>query len=67
MYIQQNIGTDLDPNYLTLMVFLKELIEKIVFGKKNSRQQRKHITQHAELTSALSILKLQENASENVC
>ena len=29
----QNIGSELNPNYLTLMVFLKELFEKVDFEK----------------------------------
>ena len=30
---RQKVGPDLDPNGLTLMVFLKELLKKGVFGK----------------------------------
>ena len=38
----QNVGPDLDPNCLTLILFLKELLENVNF-KKNSRQQKKHV------------------------
>ena len=30
---RQNVGPDLDPNCLTLMVFLKEFFEKVDFEK----------------------------------
>ena len=30
---RQNNGPDLDPNYLTLLVFLKEFFEKVNFEK----------------------------------
>ena len=33
---QQNIGDDLDPNHLTLMVFLKEFFEKLNFEKQSA-------------------------------
>ena len=33
---QQNVRPDLDPIYLTLMVFLKEFFEKIDFEKKSA-------------------------------
>ena len=39
---RQNVGPDLDPNYLTLIVFPKEIFEKIFFENKVSRQQQKH-------------------------
>ena len=29
----QNVAPDLDPNYLTLMIFLKEFFEKVDFEK----------------------------------
>ena len=45
----QNVGPDLDPNCLTLMVFQKEFFEKDDFEKKNSRQNALKITQHAKL------------------
>ena len=37
---RQHIGPDLDPNCLTLMVFLKEIIEKVDFEKKISKRQK---------------------------
>ena len=37
----QNIGPDLDPNCLTLMVFLKEFFEKVDF--KGNHQTTKSI------------------------
>ena len=37
---QQNVGPDLDPSYLTQMVFLKDFLEKVYF-KKNP-QTKKH-------------------------
>ena len=27
---QQNVGPDLDPNYLTLMIFLEEFLERLI-------------------------------------
>ena len=38
---RQNVDHDLDPNCLTLRVFLKDLLKKVIF-KKVSRQQQKH-------------------------
>ena len=39
---RQNAGPDLDPNCLTLMVFLKYFFEKVDFAKKKiiSRRQK---------------------------
>ena len=34
--VQQNVGSDLNPNSLTLIVFLKELFEKVNFEKKSA-------------------------------
>ena len=34
-----NVGPDLGPDCLTLMVFLKEFFEKVDFEKKISQQQ----------------------------
>ena len=39
---RQNVGPDLDPNCLTLMVFLKEFFEKDDFEKKY-QQMSKHM------------------------
>ena len=44
----QNVGSDLDPNRLTLMLFLKEFFEKVNF--ENSQQtttKARNITQDA--------------------
>ena len=38
---QQNVRPDLDPNYLTLMVFLKEFFKKVDF-EKNQQTTKKH-------------------------
>ena len=44
---RQKVGPDLDPNFLTLMVFLNEffvkklVLEKKSFWKKINRQQKK--------------------------
>ena len=35
---RQNVGPDLDPNHLTLIVFLKDYLEKVNFEKKSRRQ-----------------------------
>ena len=35
---RQNVGPDLDPNFLTLMVFLKDFFEKVNFKRKIHRQ-----------------------------
>ena len=47
---RQNVGPDLNPNCLTLMVFLKELFEKVVFDE-NSAEDKKacKITQNAKI------------------
>ena len=37
---QQNVGPDLDPSCLTLIVFLKEFFEKVNFEKVSRRQQK---------------------------
>ena len=39
-WIQINVGPDLDPICLTLMVFLKEFFKKLILKKKISRQQK---------------------------
>ena len=39
---QQHVGSDLDPNILTLMVFLKEIFEKKKILIEISRQTKKH-------------------------
>ena len=36
----QNVGPDLDPNHLTLIVFLKEFFDKVNFEKKIRGQQK---------------------------
>ena len=36
--VRQNVGPDLDPNHLTLIVFLKEYFD---FEKKDSRTKKK--------------------------
>ena len=38
---RHNVRPDLDPNYLTLMVFLKEFFEK-VDNEKNQQTTKKH-------------------------
>ena len=38
--VRQNVGPDLDPNCLTLMVFLKEFFEKINFEKNRQTTQK---------------------------
>ena len=38
----QNIGPDLDPNYLTLIVLLKEFFEKVDFEKESADNKKKH-------------------------
>ena len=38
---QQNVRPDLDPNCLTLMVFLKDFFEKVDF-EKNQQMAKKH-------------------------
>ena len=42
---RQNVGPDLDPNLLTLKVFMKDFFEKLIL-KKN--QTTSKITQHAK-------------------
>ena len=39
---RQNVRPDLDPNCLTLMVFLKEFFEKVIL-KKNPQPTKKHV------------------------
>ena len=36
------MGPDLDPNHLTLMVFLKKKSKKVDFEKKNQQTTNKH-------------------------
>ena len=38
---QQNVGPDLDPNYLTLKVFIKEFVEQVDF-EKNQHTTKMH-------------------------
>ena len=38
---RQNFGPDLDPNCLTLMVFLKDIFENVDF-EKNQHMAKKH-------------------------
>ena len=46
---RQNIGTDLDPHCLTLMIFLKDLFEKVNLKKKSTDDKKAcKITQHAK-------------------
>ena len=40
-------GPDLDPNHLTLIVFLKEFFEKLNFLKSQQMTKTWKITQHA--------------------
>ena len=56
---QQNVGPDLDPNSLTLMIFLKEFFEKVDF-EKNQQTTNNHtkITQHVESLHDLLKVKL---------
>ena len=51
---RQNVGPNLDPNCVTLMVYLKEFFEKAYFEKKSAadkkhaklpRRQRIHLQQ----------------------
>ena len=45
---QQNVGPHLDPNCLTLMVFLKGFFEKVYFEKKSAEDNKSmKNTQHA--------------------
>ena len=37
---QQDVKPDLDPNYLTMMVFLKECFEEVDFEKKSADNER---------------------------
>ena len=37
----QNVGSDLDSNYLSLKVFMKEFVEKVIH-EKSHRLQQKH-------------------------
>ena len=55
----QNVGPDLDPICLTLMVFLKEIFEKVYY-EKNQQTKNRHekfpregggLTVHAQLSS----------------
>ena len=39
---RQNVGSDLDPNSLTLVVFLKDSFEKINFEKKSAVRKANH-------------------------
>ena len=39
---RQNVGPDLDPNCLTLMVFLKEFFKKVDY-EKNQQTTKKHV------------------------
>ena len=41
----QDVGPDLDPNCLTMMVFLKEFFEKVAFEKISRRQKACKIIQ----------------------
>ena len=43
---QHNVGPDLDPNCLTLTIYLKEVFKEADFEKKNSRRlkSRKNYT-----------------------
>ena len=36
----QNVGPDLDPNHLTLIVFMKQFIEEVNFENCSSQQQK---------------------------
>ena len=38
---RQNVGPDLDPNCLTLIVFLKEFFKKVDFEKKQQQTKKK--------------------------
>ena len=38
---RQNVGPDLYPNYMRLLMFLKEFLKRLIL-KKVSRQQHKH-------------------------
>ena len=40
---RQNVRSDLDPNLLILMVFLKEFFIKVDFEKKSADHKKKHI------------------------
>ena len=45
----QNVGTDLDSNCLTLKVFLKKNFQEVYFEKKSADNKKAcKITQHAE-------------------
>ena len=51
VWTQMNVGPDLDPNRLTLIVFLKKVFfEKVYFEKKNQQATTKvrKTTQHAK-------------------
>ena len=44
-----NVGPDLDPNCLTLIVFMKEFLEKVNYEKnQQTTTKARKITQHAE-------------------
>ena len=46
---RHNVGPDLDPNCLSLMVFLKEFFEKLFFVKsQQTTTTARKITQHAK-------------------
>ena len=47
----QNVGPDLDPNHLTLIVFLKEFFEKVNFEKKLDNKTMKS-TQYIKSTQS---------------
>ena len=46
---RQNVGPDLDPNSLTLIVFLEEFFKKVDFEKsQQTTKNHKKITQYAK-------------------
>ena len=57
---RQNVGPDLDPNCLTLMVFLKEFFETVDFEKKISRRQKS--MQNYPACKRLMLLTLKSNS-----
>ena len=54
---QQNVGPDLDPKCLTLMVSLKEFFEKVDFDKKSpDNKKARKIAQEAELNFSSAVV-----------
>ena len=45
---RQSVGPNLDPNCLTLMVFLKDFFKKLILKKNPHTTKNKKITQHAK-------------------